>query len=132
MKAMLVTPGRIVRRPQSGEQLWRRFLFCLQPDRLAVASKYSMLSLRGVSLLLAFLAKSSFLCKVYHQPSDSPNVHYRQYKTDHDSLFVSRVLLSSDLLLSSDQHFHYFRSHIKIILISFVWKATLIKRTEES
>ena len=42
--------------PQSGEQRWRRFLFCLQPARLAVAAKYSTLSLRGILLLLAFPA----------------------------------------------------------------------------
>ena len=47
-----------------------------------------------------------------------------------------RFLSSSKLLLLSNQHFHYFRSHIKIILILFVckvaWGYKPIKRTGEN
>ena len=121
---------------QSVDQWWRRFLFCLQPAGLAVAAKFSLLLLRSISLLLAFPAKYCFLCRVRHEPSDLPNVYCRKYKPDYSSLSISRFLLSSKLLLLSDQHFHYFRSHIKIILILFVCKAAWgykpIKRTEEN
>ena len=43
--------------PSKEKQRWRRFLFCLQPTRLAGAAKYSRFSLRRISLLLAFPAK---------------------------------------------------------------------------
>ena len=90
-------------------------------------------------LLLAFPAKYCFLCKVQHKPSDSPKVYCRRYETDYDSLFVSRFLLLTDLLLLSDQHFHCFRPHIKkfsfglfsfCLFIRRLLDTDLIKRTE--
>ena len=35
--------------PQSGDQQWLRFLFCLQPAGLAVAAKFSLLLLRSIA-----------------------------------------------------------------------------------
>ena len=85
--------------PQSGEQRWRHFLFCLQPVRLAVAAKFSLLLLRSISLLLAFPAKYCFPCRVGHEPSDSPNVYCRKYKIDYGSLSISRFLLSQIFII---------------------------------
>ena len=85
--------------PQSGDERWRRFLFCLQSAGLVVAAKFSLLLRRSISLLFAFPAKHCFLCRVGHELSDSPNVYCRKYKTDYGSLSVSRFSLLSELLL---------------------------------
>ena len=82
---------------QSGDQRWRRFLVCLKPAGLSVAANFSLLLLRNISLLLAFSAKYCSLCRVGHDPSDSPNVDRRKNKTDYGSLSISRFLLSSKL-----------------------------------
>ena len=52
---------------RSEEQRWRRFLFCLQPARLAVAAKYSNL----FTLRICW-------CNVGCKPSDSQNIYHRQ------------------------------------------------------
>ena len=60
--------------PQSEEQRWRRFLFCLHPARAAVAAKQSMPLLQSISLLPAFPAKFCLHCKVQHEPIDSQTI----------------------------------------------------------
>ena len=99
----------------------RTFLCCLQPARLAVAAKYSMISLRSISLLLAFAAKYCFRRKY----SMTVNPAIRQTLTAGSTRPTMTFCSLADfclLLLSSDQHFHYFRSHIKQIVILSVCK----------
>ena len=64
--------------PVERGQWWRRFHFCLQPIRLVVVAKYSILSLPIISLPLAFAAKYCFRCKVNIAFAASLNPAIRQ------------------------------------------------------
>ena len=81
--------------PQSGEQRWRRFLFCLQPARLAAAAKYS-------NLIPLRTCWYDIGCK----PSDSQNVYRRQYMQEQlcANYLSCCVIRSINVSLSIDIH----------------------------